>query len=297
MGAISWTDETVNPVIGCSKVSAECTHCYAQEQGAALARRFVNGAGLRYLNVIDGKRWNGRTFVDHDMLATARVTKRKRVRASVHGVQEWRRARVFMGSMTDMFHETLAFNDLAPVWRWMASHGESDGPIWQIVTKRPERAAQWLLGLQEHARQHGGATPTIHLLTTVGVQASATRLDDLLHCHDIPGVDVLGISAEPLLEALDLRPWLSTGRIRWVIPGGESGPRARPCVVDWIRGLVAQCRGAGPQCRVWVKQLGAKPVVEYDDGPNGRGPMSLRDPSGSDPSEWPADLRIQEWPE
>ncbi len=287
MGAISWTDETVNPVIGCSKVSAECTHCYAEEQGAALARRFVRGAGLRYLNVIDGKRWNGRTFVDQHMLATARVTKRKR------DGRGWRRARVFMGSMTDMFHETLDPNDLAPVWRWMAIHGGSEGPIWQIVTKRPERARMLLPGLQEHARQHGGAVPTIHLLTTVGVQASRSRLDDLQHCHGMPGVDVLGISAEPLLEALDLRPWLATGRIRWVIPGGESGPRARPCHVDWIRGLVAQCREAGPRCRVWVKQLGAMPIIERE-GPE---QYWTRDPSGSDPSEWPADLRIQEWPE
>lgn len=290
MGAISWTDETVNPVIGCSKVSAECTHCYAEEQGAALARRFVNGAGLRYLNVIDGKRWNGRTFVDHDMLASARVTKRKRA-GLFAGDVAWRRARVFMGSMTDMFHETLDPNDLAPVWRWMASHGGSEGPIWQIVTKRPERARMLLPGLQEHARQHGGAVPTIHLLTTVGVQASATRLDELLHCHGIPGVDVLGISAEPLLEALDLRPWLSTGRIRWVIPGGESGPKARPCWIAWVRDLVAQCRAAGPQCRVWVKQLGARPYSQDGHG------YRYRDPSGSDPSEWPAALRIQEWPE
>lgn len=269
-------------------VSAECAACYAQEQGAALARRFVKGAGLRYLNVIDGKRWNGRTFVDHDMLASARVTKRKR------DGQAWRRARVFCGSMTDMFHETLEPNDLAPVWRWMASHCQDDpGPIWQIVTKRPERARMLLPGLQEHARQHGGAVPTVHLLTTVGVQASRSRLDDLLCCHGIPGVDVLGVSAEPLLEALDLRPWLATGKIGWVIPGGESGPRARPCHVEWIRGLVAQCREAGPQCRVWVKQLGAEPRLDPSDASC----ALITDPSGSNPDEWPADLRIQEWPE
>jgi protein gp37 len=292
MGAISWTDETANPVIGCSKVSAECAACYAESQGSSMARRFAKGAGLRYLNVIDGKRWNGRTYVDHAMMARTQVTRRKQARPDTGAGPIWRPARVFLGSMTDMMHETLTVEDMAAVGTWMGRQSlpHRQGPIWQIVTKRPERVPLLLPALVNSARLEIGTAPRIHLLTTVGVQSSASRLDDLLTCHGMPGVDVLGISAEPLLEALDLRPWLATGQIRWVIPGGESGPKARPCHVDWIRGLVSQCREAGPQCRVWVKQLGADPR-----GSNGEY-IAHRDPGGSDPSEWPADLRIQEWP-
>ena len=78
--------------------------------------------------------------------------------------------------------------------------------------------------------------------------------------------------------------------IDWLIIGGESGANARPCNVEWIRSLVAQGKAAG--AAVFVKQLGACPVNEsgnhYD--------IDLRHKKGGDPSEWPADLRVQEWP-
>lgn len=290
MGEISWTDLTANPVIGCSKVSAECASCYAESQGASMSRRFANGAGKRYLQVIDGKRWNGQTYVDHDYMNRTTVTRRKRVPGYEGHARRWRRARVFMGSMTDMFHETLDFAALAPVWRWMAQHGvDEPGPIWQLVTKRPHRAVATLAALQHHASTACGAVPTIHLLTTVGHPDSLPRMDHLLACHGIPGVEVLGVSAEPLLAPVDFRPWLASGRIGWIIPGGESGPRARPCDIAWIRDIVAQCREHDVPC--WVKQLGKAPTI--GDGSHA---LALRDPSGSDPQEWPEDLRVQEWP-
>lgn len=289
-----WWDETQNPVIGCSKVSAECAACYAESQGASLAKRFVNGAGARYLHVIDGKRWNGRTYVDHAMMARTTVTKRKRLESwDLPGVG-WRPARVFLGSMTDMFHETLTVDDMAAVGAWMGrqSLAGRQGPIWQIVTKRPERVPLLLPALVD-AAERAGVIPRIHLLTTVGVRSSLPRLDALLRCHGMPGVEILGVSAEPMLEAVDFRPWVRTGKIGWIIPGGESGPRARPCHVDWIRDVVEAAR-EHEDCRVWVKQLGANPRWAGDDiAGNVAKP---RDPSGSDISEWPADLRVQEWP-
>jgi protein gp37 len=242
-----------------------------------------------------GKAWTdheiGALLLDHAMMERTTVTKRKRVEGSTLAPgRRWRPARVFLGSMTDMFHETLDFQALASVWRWMARHCQDEpGPIWQIVTKRPERAVALLPMLQQHTSDAcGGALPVIHLMTTVGVHSSLPRLDALLACHGIPGVEVLGVSAEPLLEAVDFRPWLATGRIAWVILGGESGPRARPCHVDWIRDVVVACQEHGVRC--WVKQVGARPVV--DDGPL----PGITDPSGSNLAEWPADLRVQEWP-
>jgi len=106
----------------------------------------------------------------------------------------------------------------------------------------------------------------------------------------------------------------------WVIVGGESGPGARPCDVAWIRSIVEQCRDAGT--RVFVKQLGAFPHHEQDgagwafdainggdrhwrwdevrERADGTPPMHVfaqRDRKGGDPSEWPEDLRVRQFPE
>lgn len=99
-----------------------------------------------------------------------------------------------------------------------------------------------------------------------------------------------------------------------MIVGGESGPKARPCDVAWIRSAVQQCLAAG--VRVFVKQLGAHIITRNDDGWEGdtqrSWPMDtsyreddqgalvrvrLRDRKGGDPAEWPEDLRVREWPE
>lgn len=107
-------------------------------------------------------------------------------------------------------------------------------------------------------------------------------------------------------------------KLDWVIVGGESGPRARPCDVSWIRSIVGQCRDAGVAC--FVKQVGADARDRNDTGFEGVDPgewpdgteteeipgsigwqgdrirVCLRSRAGSDPSEWPEDLRVREWP-
>lgn len=77
--------------------------------------------------------------------------------------------------------------------------------------------------------------------------------------------------------------------ISWCVVGGESGPGARPCDVAWVRSVVEQCRAANTPC--FVKQLGAKP---FEDG--ALVAACLRDRKGGDPAEWPADLRVREFP-
>jgi hypothetical protein len=94
----------------------------------------------------------------------------------------------------------------------------------------------------------------------------------------------------------------------WVIVGGESGPGARPFDVAWARSIVQQCKAAGVACFVkqlgacFVKQLGANPVSTNTafGGVIGRTayPLdTLSDKKGGDPSEWPEDLRVREFPE
>lgn len=102
----------------------------------------------------------------------------------------------------------------------------------------------------------------------------------------------------------------ANGGITWVVVGGESGPGARPFDLAWARSVIAQCREAGTAC--FVKQLGAKPIADHanvrglrwaqvDPRDHGHGDdhvrVRLTDRKGGDPSEWPEDLRVREWPE
>lgn len=287
MSAIEWTDVTLNPVIGCSKISAGCSNCYASDTAASLATRFPNGAGQRYLAVLDDqhKRWNGRVILDRDALSK-RAPRRRSEPDLLNGGQRWRPARVFLGSMTDLFHEALPDIDRRDVWRWMASHGGAAGPIFQLVTKRPDVAAETLprdMGQWSDPRER----PRIHLLTSTEDQAAADqRIPAVLRCR--PWVELVGISAEPLLGPVVLMPeWLRLGHgLRWVIVGGESGRGARGCDIGWIRSMVRQCRNAAVP--VFVKQLGADPW----DG----GQRITASRKGGNPSEWPADLRVREFP-
>ncbi|MGE0450865.1 MAG: DUF5131 family protein [Vicinamibacterales bacterium] len=124
------------------------------------------------------------------------------------------------------------------------------------------------------------------------------------------------ISAEPLLEGVNMNQWLldEHGRrhigaapgLTWVIVGGESGPGARPCRVAWIRDIVQQCHSAS--VRVFVKQLGARPEGDPRP-PERRDPVTgarvltvmqqieISDRKGADMAEWPEELRVRECPE
>ena len=157
--------------------------------------------------------------------------------------------------------------------------------------------------------------------TSVEDQAAAdARIPELLAT---PAV-VRFLSLEPLLGPVDLTPlaiprvWgvcspretvrdivrrFGEPMVDWVIVGGESGHRARPCDVAWIRSIVAQCKAAG--VAVFCKQLGAHVVSEplaWGVGESahvvegGRWRHKLRERHGGNPDEWPADLRVREFP-
>jgi hypothetical protein len=90
-------------------------------------------------------------------------------------------------------------------------------------------------------------------------------------------------------------------KITWCIAGGESGSNARPCNVEWIRAIVQDCEEYG--CACFVKQLGAKPVCDCSVAVESFSanccqhfPYPIRDKKGGKISEWPEDLRIQQWP-
>lgn len=94
----------------------------------------------------------------------------------------------------------------------------------------------------------------------------------------------------------------------WIIVGGESGPGARSFDIEWARSIIEQAKGS--KCRVFVKQLGARPLglrsgicdrcaFGHATGAHGLDcPKTrvLEDRKGGDMAEWPADLRVQEYP-
>lgn len=204
MSKIEWTDETWNPVTGCSKVSPGCKNCYAERMSGRLKamgqRKYRRGFQL--------------TTHQHELDAPLR----------------WRKPRrVFVCSMSDLFHKDVGVGFLERVFHTMQSCPEH---TFQVLTKRPERAAEL-----------AGVLPwpdNVWVGTSVESAAYEHRVE---HLARIPA-RVRFLSCEPLLGAVDVREvWLSW--LSWVIVGGESGPRARPMHPDWPRKLRDDCADAG----------------------------------------------------
>lgn len=321
---IAWTDASWNPIRAatrptslfpdektgwaCTKVSAGCTHCYSESLNKRL------GTGLPYTV---GALEEVELFLDEETL---------------HLPLRWRKPRrVFVCSMTDLFHERVPDAWIDRVFAVMV---DARHHTYQILTKRPERMraymadpetprriAGWFKGnhRQGISGQQLSTWPPefVQLGVSVEDQESADARVPML--INTPAA-VRFISAEPLLGPVDLDGlWgypgsadgeaLAAWPIQWVILGGESGPSARPCDLAWIRSLLAQAKAAG--CPVFVKQLGAVPVgnavlyeaswpahvrLAWSDDGMATYRVRLRHRAGADPSEWPADLRVQEWP-
>lgn len=220
---IEWTDETDNPIRAkgggwyCTKVSEGCTNCYAEAINHA--GRF-GGNGLPYRVMHDPPELE----LNRDMLAKwARMQKPKR-----H----------FVASMTDIFGEFVPDEWIFEILDAMAA-----APLqtFQVLTKRIERAA---ILVPAYLAQCGlGCLPdNIWMGTSIENQARADeRLPWLIK---IP-CKTRFVSCEPLLGPLDLRPWLESGGLDWVIVGGESGPHARPMEAEWVRDIRDQCQAAG----------------------------------------------------
>jgi protein gp37 len=349
--SIEWTDASWNPVRGCEKVSPGCKHCYAE----TVAARF-SGPGQPYEGLVklraSGKHgravWNGKVRMVDDHLADPLRWKRPR--------------RVFVNSMSDLFHEGLTNEQIAAVFGVMAA---APRHTFQILTKRAERMREWFEWMERRAVARSeelgtsayahadvcqlaaldrGVEGVLHPIkgtlrswpwplpnVWLGVSVEdQQRADERIpHLLATPAA-VRFLSVEPLLGPVDLRTVTyqtdcraCAGRgtcgicdggkvekaaldaLDWVIVGGESGPGARPCRIGWIRSIVEQCRGAGVPC--FVKQLGAvslglehghrsaqwESTTTLASGPR----LLLANRKGGDPSEWPADLNVRQFPE
>lgn len=300
-GGIAWTDQTWNPTRGCSRVSAGCTHCYAE----GVAGRF-SGEGQPYngLAVLDdrGARWTGKVVL---------------VEKHLEDPLRWRRPRrIFVNSMSDLFHEALDVETIARVFAVMAL---APRHVFQVLTKRAERmrelvsdgtfrAEVWAArdamldaGVRcegkftHHVEREphdgnrivisdyepGPAFPLRNVWLGVSVEHQDAAEKRIPHLAATPAA-VRFLSCEPLIGPVDLKPWLeppfAPNALDWIIVGGESGPGARYMAPEWARAIVKQCREAG--VAPFVKQLGVE--------------LGGKDHDNID--TFPADLQVREWP-
>lgn len=232
---IQWTETTWNPVTGCDRVSPGCDNCYA----LTMARRLKAMGSAKYQT--DGDpRTSGPGFgvaTHPDVL--------------YQPMMRWKKPRrVFVNSMSDLFHTDVPDEFIARVFAVMAATPHT----YQVLTKRHARMRALLRSEQFQQFdliQQDWPLPNVHLGVSVEDQQWANiRVPALV---DTPAT-VRWISAEPLLGPLDLRPWLP--QLDWVVVGGESGRSARPMDLDWVRRIVSDCQAAGTA--VFVKQLGSR---------------------------------------
>lgn len=195
---IEWTQATWNPVTGCTKVSQGCKHCYAER----LAKRLQAMGNARYAQGF-------KVTLHPDLLELPLSWKQPR--------------RIFVNSMSDLFHPDVPLDFLQQVFATMErAHWHE----FQVLTKRPERAAQLAADLPWPSN------------VWMGTSVESVKVIDRVKLLQQVPARVRFLSVEPLLGPI---PDLPLDGIHWVIVGGESGPGARPMEPDWVRMIRAQC--------------------------------------------------------
>ena len=256
---IEWTKATWNPVIGCTKVSAGCKHCYAELAAYGLVGKVRNAkepASLKqhamadqYASVlrVDSygaaePAWNGETTIRPDEV--------------VNQPLRWTKPRmIFVCSMSDLFHETVSSDT---IFRVLDVIQQTPRHTYQLLTKRPKRMREML------ARYQPTPLPNLWAGTTIENQAAAD--ERIPHLVEAPAT-VRWLNIEPMLGPIEFMD----PRLHWVV----FGP-GRHCDWAWIRYGLEQCRVTG--IPAFVKQ------IEYE------GRLTKK------PEDWPQDLRVREYP-
>ena len=323
--AIGWTDATWPIVAGCTYESPGCSNCWAVRDSWRLAHNPHAKVRAAFDGVVrktdDGKLvWTGVVRPIPERLAWP--------------LQWTLPRRVFVCSQSDLFHDLVpdAFIDQTFAVMALATRH-----TFQVLTKHPARALAYMTarglpgrwadaarevgdrlrvkhsaGVEEGLRG-GWHTPLSNVWFGVTAEDQRRAEERVAILHQIPA-RVRWISAEPMLERLDVRRLLRLcagtmgdpidQTIDWLVCGGESAQtrvNTRPFDLDWARDLRDQCRAAGT--RFFMKQLGTRPQAEDPAVPL-MGQVPLAPPEGRssrykwhEPERWPADLRVQEFPQ
>lgn len=221
---ISWCDHTFNPWIGCTKVTPACDGCYAEAM-----------MDLRYGRVT----WGG------ERVRTAPTNWKQPIKWNKDAEAAGTRPRVFCASLADVFD-----NQVQPEWRADLFDLIRITPnlTWLLLTKRPQNIVKMVHASGAIAGNGTRYLPRNAALgTTIEDQTRADiNVPHLVQAKEQCGPAFIFTSCEPLLSAIDLRPWLPA--IDWVIAGGETDQgqhKARQSHIDWFRSLRDQCAGTG----------------------------------------------------
>src|SRR3989338_6966847 len=202
---IEWTDDTWNPVRGCTEVSPGCDHCYAR----TFAERWRGVAGHPYEQGFDLR------LVPDKLDEPLRMPTPKRI---------------FVNSMSDLFHKDVPkeyIGDAVEVMRLAQWH------TFQVLTKRSSR----MRTLTNGSLRESAAAPNIWW--GVSVEDRKHGLPRIKHLQEMTQAKVKWLSIEPLVEDLGD---LHLDGIQGVVIGGESGAGARPMEEKWVQKILRQCQ-------------------------------------------------------
>ena len=256
--AIEWTDATWQPITGCTVVSPGCTHCYAMRLAGTRLKDHPSRKGLTK-DGPNGPVWTGEVRLNEQWLdQPLRWRKPRRIFVCAHG---------------DLFHESVPDEWIDRVFAVMALAREH---TFQVLTKRPERAREYLAQVAAERDMQRWANAAVELA------------NDPCACHAIEDADwplsnvwlgtsiegpaywpravrlketpaaVRFLSIEPLIEGLGTHVRI-VDDMDWVIVGGESGPNARPMEPEWAREIRDQCRRASVP--FFMKQMAKKASI------------------------------------
>lgn len=214
--SIEWTDATLNPTRGCTKISPGCAHCYAE----TFAERFRGVPGHPYEQGFDLR------LVPQKLLDPLRWAEPKMI---------------FVDSMSDLFHEGIPDVYIMTFARVMEL---APWHTYQVLTKRSRRMRDLL---QTKLRNPAQARNVWWGVSVENREHGKPRID---HLREAPAA-IRFLSIEPLLEDLGE---LNLSGVSWVIVGGESGPGARPIDANWVRSIRDQCLESG--VKFFFKQWG-----------------------------------------
>ena len=249
---IEWADMTINPVVGCSHCSPGCDHCYAERFAARMAKNPNPKISGKYAGVVDEKgKWTG--VIDFDVSCLVKLPRKPK--------------RIFVGSMCDLFHDSVMDNHLEQIVGHIGLTRDNAHHTFMLLTKRPERMRDFFtrwepyrkvtnvwLGVTVCNQAEADAKIPVLLQTPAAVRfVSVEPMLEAVELGHLSWTDIIGSTAEK--NALTGKTWiqgncgessqtLQGNRLGWVICGGETGPGARPMHPDWVRSLRDQCQGA-----------------------------------------------------
>ncbi|HMG94379.1 MAG TPA: phage Gp37/Gp68 family protein [Chryseolinea sp.] len=214
MTKIEWTDEVWNPVTGCDKVSQGCKNCYAEIMHRRLMGMFPDKYSKPFLGNIE--------LHEDELMKPLKWRNKPR--------------RVFVNSMSDLFHEDVDYGFIYKVFAVMDVCRQY-GHTFQILTKRPGRMLEFMKAHVSYTIN----SPLDNVWLGVSVEDQKTA-DERIPLLKHTSAAVRFLSCEPLLGPIN--DHLDTQKIHWVIVGGESGRHARPMYPDWVRSIRDQCRAS-----------------------------------------------------